>query len=52
MLVYFTTLSKTAWTTVGWFQALGSREKGVPSVYCLHMHQVPMHGDQKTTLLH
>ena len=52
MLVYFTTLSKTAWTTVGWFQALGRRENGVPSVYCLHMHQVPMYGDQQTTLLY
>ena len=52
MLVEFSTLFATAWTTVGWFQALGRREKGVPSVYCLHMHQLPMHGDQQTTLLH
>ena len=49
MLVDFTTLSETAWTTVGWFQAL--REGRVPDVHCSHMCQVPMHGDPQTTLL-
>ena len=42
MLVDFTTLFATAWTTVVWFQALGRRENGVPGVHCLNMRQVPM----------
>ena len=51
MLVDFTTLSATAWTTVVWFQALGKREKEC-LVSTVHTCINSIHGDQQTTLLH